>query len=65
MVTDPPGPGATFDGNEPTETHRSAAETDVIASEPPPAFTILNAADDASGFVVNATNESSGDPRLN
>jgi hypothetical protein len=45
-VTDPPGPGATADGTEPTEIQLSVAVTDVIPSDPPPAFTMLSAADD-------------------
>src|SRR5689334_9586456 len=65
MVTEAPGPGATVEGNAPTEIQVSAAVTESMVRAPPPAFAMLSAADEGCGFVDNATKDSNGDPTLN
>jgi hypothetical protein len=65
MVTEAPGPGATVEGNAPTEIQPSAAVTELMVSVPPPAFTMLSAAAEGCGLVDNATKDNKGDPTLN
>ena len=65
MVAEPPGPGAIPVGKALTEIQLSAAETEVIASVPPPPLAMLRAAEVDCGFELSAVNESNGVPRVN